>query len=249
MDALDGMAKLNDETIDLIITDPPFGVEYKNEVYDDSKEFVFGNLDKWISEMSRVLKTHSHIYIYIPTLEIDKWVYTVKKYFNFKNILSASVHATNRYMKDNYNYDQQFIIYASKGKPKRLNKVNWIPTSAAWLNDKRNPDPKNYVYTYPARIPKKWKSNVQPNEFVSKLHPNQKSWELAKWFVLLSSEENDIVFDPFCGSGSFLISAKITGRKWIGLDQNTEKAEQARQRIRTFSYKEQQEHIGEFLDI
>ena len=53
-----------------------------------------------------------------------------------------------------------------------------------------------------------------------KLHPTQKPTDLIKELILNSSKENDIVFDPFCGSGSTLVSAKELNRNYLGIDND-----------------------------
>lgn len=77
-DCINSFEKINDNSIDLVITDVPYGVNFKNDFYDDTKEYVFSNYEKWIANISRVLKDGSHCYIFVPTQEIDKWVCMIK---------------------------------------------------------------------------------------------------------------------------------------------------------------------------
>jgi site-specific DNA-methyltransferase (adenine-specific) len=51
-------------------------------------------------------------------------------------------------------------------------------------------------------------------------HPTQKPEELIRKFVLASSNPNDLVMDPFSGSGTTLVVAEQLGRRWIGCDMN-----------------------------
>ena len=220
-DCLDMFKNIEDNSIDLIITDPPYGVDFaNNKEYDDSKKTVFNQYEKWLKEMYRVLKENSHIYIFIPTLEVDKWVSKVKEIFKFNNLLAFQTHNTNRYIKNNFSFDLQLVIYASKGKAKRLNKVNWIPTSESWLKDKRNKNKNPYTYKYPSFI-KYIKANEKNNAFKKSFHGNIKNLELIKIFILLSSQENEIILDPFLGSGTTAIAAKLTNRKFIGSEKNS----------------------------
>jgi len=83
------LQNIEDNSIDLIIIDPPYGVNFAgNKKYNDSKEYVFNNYENWLMEMYRVLKEKSHIYIFIPTLEADKWIKKVKEIFTFNNLLA-----------------------------------------------------------------------------------------------------------------------------------------------------------------
>ena len=121
-DCVDVMKTFSNESIDLIVTDPPYGVNFnKSKHYNDTKEHVSEKLNIWLSEMYRVLKESSHVYIFIPTIEVDMWVSAVKNKFNFKNLIATQMYITNRYNNDNFGWDLQLIIYASKGKAKRFN--------------------------------------------------------------------------------------------------------------------------------
>ena len=62
-------------------------------------------------------------------------------------------------------------------------------------------------------------------------HPTQKPVELAEWFINLHSLPNEIILDPFCGSGSTLLAAIKTNRQFIGIDISQEYCELARKRI------------------
>ena len=52
----------------------------------------------------------------------------------------------------------------------------------------------------------------------SKLHPTEKNHELLKQLILDNSNENDLIFDPCCGSGSHLLVAKNLNRKYLGIE-------------------------------
>lgn len=53
-------------------------------------------------------------------------------------------------------------------------------------------------------------------------YPTQKPIELLDRIITISTDEGDVVLDPFCGSGTTLVSAKLLGRKYIGVDINPE---------------------------
>jgi site-specific DNA-methyltransferase (adenine-specific) len=62
-------------------------------------------------------------------------------------------------------------------------------------------------------------------------HPTEKPWQLAAWFIGLHTQPGDLVLDPFCGSGSTLIAAYRLGRRAIGIDIDERWVDMARQRI------------------
>jgi DNA modification methylase len=213
--------------VDLIITDPPYGVGYRNCEYDDSEEHVLEMIDVWMYKMSEHLKEGKHCYIFVPTLQLDHWISAVKKYFNFNNVITIRKYSGGRYIKNNYNFVTQQVLFCSKGKAERLRKVDWIPSSDWWLNDSRNPDPKPYTYLYPNFLYGEF-SNCHNSK---KVHPNEKNVNLIKKFIEVSSDEDDIVLDPFMGSGTTGVAAKLANRKFIGNDANKKWYEYAKDRI------------------
>ena len=135
------MHSLPDSSVDLVITDPPYGVNF-NKGFDDSIDHVSSVIDDWMSEIYRVMKDGSHCYIFIPVKEIDLWVGSVKRAdFEFMNLLATKTYTTNACFKNNFTYTHQPIVYCSKGTAKPLNKVNFISTSESWFKDKRNKKP------------------------------------------------------------------------------------------------------------
>ena len=56
--------------------------------------------------------------------------------------------------------------------------------------------------------------------FENTAHPTQKSEKLMAKLILASSNEGDVIFDPFSGSGSSLVVAKKLGRKFLGVERN-----------------------------
>ena len=64
------------------------------------------------------------------------------------------------------------------------------------------------------------------------LHPTQKPEEMLKRIILASSQEGDIVLDPFVGSGTTTYVAKKYGRRWIGIEQDKEYVKIAKRRMK-----------------
>jgi len=62
-------------------------------------------------------------------------------------------------------------------------------------------------------------------------HPTVKPIKLGAYLIAIGSRPGDIVYDPFCGSGSFCISAAITGRQYIGTEIDGEMCDIAERRI------------------
>lgn len=62
-------------------------------------------------------------------------------------------------------------------------------------------------------------------------HPTQKPLYLLKKILLASTREDDLVLDPFCGSGTTGVVCKVLGRKFIGIDINEEFIALAKERL------------------
>lgn len=65
-----------------------------------------------------------------------------------------------------------------------------------------------------------------------KLHPTQKPVTLMKWCIEQYSSRQDLILDPFCGSGTTCVAAKMLGRNYIGIDISPEYCEIARERLK-----------------
>lgn len=70
-------------------------------------------------------------------------------------------------------------------------------------------------------------------------HPAQKPIELTTFLVSLLTRDKDVVLDPFCGSGSTLVSARIVGRPSIGIDKDRLNVETARRRVNNWEVEEE----------
>ncbi|MCW0218458.1 MAG: site-specific DNA-methyltransferase, partial [Prosthecobacter sp.] len=64
-------------------------------------------------------------------------------------------------------------------------------------------------------------------------HPSQKPLGLISKLIACSTDENDVVLDPFLGSGSTAIAAENLNRQWIGIERNTDYVKMARKRLKT----------------
>jgi DNA modification methylase len=65
----------------------------------------------------------------------------------------------------------------------------------------------------------------------SKLHPTEKNHKLLQELIIDNSNENDIVFDPCCGSGSHCFNAFILGRQFLGIELNKDYLNMANKRL------------------
>ena len=74
-------------------------------------------------------------------------------------------------------------------------------------------------------------SLTKPSEKVEGKHPTQKTEYLLERIILASTEEGQVILDPFCGSGTTGVEAVRYGRKFIGIDVSEEYMEISKKRL------------------
>ena len=215
-DCIELMQQIPDKSIDLILTDPPYEISnhdgghsslskrklsVKSKVDSMSDGFCY---DKCFDEFLRICKT-PNILIFCSNKQISK----IMSFFENKNLSTTLLvwHKTNPSPLCNGNHlsDLEFVIYV-RGK------------GATFNNDT--------PFEYKRKI---YSSGIIPKSI--KVHPAQKPIELLKRYIELHTKENDVVFDPFMGSGSTGVACASTGRRFVGVELNQEYFDIAKQRI------------------
>ena len=231
-DCLEVMKSFDDSSIDAIITDPPYGVNFKNDFYDDSVDSVMENMPKWFEQWYRLLKDDSYLFLFVGVKTLHYWIQCgIDNKFTYKNIVATrSFNSGAVIPKNNFGFQFQPVIVFSKGKGKNFNQVDFIPTSVEWFNDKRNKNPKPYTYQYPNWIKTEWAFATEKRASKN-LHPNEKSVKLLKFFIELTTNKGDVVLEPFMGSGSCGVASKELYRDFIGIELDENYFNIARDRI------------------
>ena len=218
-DCLLAMQELEADSVDCIITDPPYGVGYKNDFYDDSEQAVKESMPKWFAEWYRLLKVDCYLYVFVGIKTIDAWITVGKQCgFTFKNIIATRSFNNGAITpENNFGFQFQPILVFSKGSGKKFNQVDFIPTSDEWLHDARNTNPKPFTYQYPNWIETEWAFATAKNS-IKNLHPNEKNTTLIQFLIEISTESNGVVLDSFMGSGSTGIACLHSNREFIGCE-------------------------------
>lgn len=210
-DAIDWLQSLETESVDLVITDPPYEslekhrkigttTRLKNSAASSNQWFdIFPNKDfpKLLSEIYRVLKKHSHFYLFCD----QETMFAIKPMaeaagFKFWKPLIWDKCAIG--MGYHYRARYEFILFFEKGKRK--------------LNDLSMPD-------------------VLQEKRVWRGYPTEKPVPLIEKLIVQSSNEGQLVIDPFFGSGATLIAATNLNRRAKGADISTAAHEFANKRI------------------
>lgn len=142
---------------------------------------------------------------------VEKWV---RENLNLRNIcvwFHKNLYGANMtYGKDRYKSTWDVVFYAIKGeKVKHKNNVSQV----SFRKTGRGFD----VFDYP-----------QPRPLI---HKAQKPLDLIKKFIICSSDEEDVVLDPFVGSGTTLVAAKQLNRNFIGVELDEKFCKEAKSRV------------------
>ena len=204
-DCLEVLNQIQDESVDLILTDLPYGMNYQPNRREHKHSKILDDcnlkwLSKFIQEQNRVLKNNSHLYIFCSWHNIDKFKQEIEKHFKIENILiwRKQNHGLGD-LKGSYGCSTEFIFFAQKGRKE--------------LNGKRERDVLEF------------------NRVHTKLHPTMKPVDLLEFLVSKSSKKDDIVLDCFMGSGSTGVACKKTKRKFIGIELDEDYFKIAKERI------------------
>jgi site-specific DNA-methyltransferase (adenine-specific) len=223
-DCLVVLRMMKSETVDCIFADPPFniGKDYKNG-YDDQKKQVeyLDWCNEWIEECCRILKPGGSFFLYAtPELNI-RFGNILSDYIQFRHWIALTMKGTFR--RGNRLYPAHYsLLYYTKGEPTTFNNLRTpIPTCRhcggeipdyGGHRNKINPEGINLTDFWTDTSPNRHKKyKVRPGV-------NELKLVIPERAILISTNENDIVFDPFGGGGSTFQAAERNHRNWIGTE-------------------------------
>ena len=229
-DSLHILKQIKSQSIDLIFTDPPYGLGkdfgISKDIWSNANEYCQW-CKSWIDECMRILKPNGTMYLmsstqYMPLLDC----YVSEKYFVVNRIVwaydSSGVQAKNKF---GSSYEPILMITHSKNAKYTFNSEDILVEAKTGaqrnLIDYRKTPPQPYSNT---KIPSNvWYFNrVRYKMAEYENHPTQKPEALLSRIILASSNKGEIVLDPFAGSFTSCKVALDLGRKAIGIDNNEE---------------------------
>lgn len=202
MDCLEGMKRIPDNSIDLIVTDPPYefetrgsGFYKKRDYYDEiaAQGLSKGITEEYLVEMERIMKA-TNIYLFCNKNQL-------RMYFDFykeKNCDLLVWHKLNPIPVVNNKYlsDVEYIFFAREKGVRIGGEYHSL----------------SKVYT----------SNVNKKDLNLYHHPTVKPLPLVSKLITNSSNIGDVVFDPFMGSGTTAIACLKSKRHYLGFEINKE---------------------------
>ena len=208
-DCLEGMKRISGGSVDLIVTDPPYLINYsrhvkghrfENKILNDNNPEL---ISKYIKECYRILKNNSAMYMFTSHKTVDFFKQELENTgFNVKNMIIWDKQRQG--MGDTstvFGFQYELIFFVSKGQPK--------------IRGKRLSD----IWSFPKVVGR------------NQVHQNQKPIELIERCVTKHSNEGDVVFDGFMGSGTTAIACINTNRNYIGFELDEEYYETSIKRI------------------
>lgn len=227
MDSLEFLSSLEDNSVDLIVTSPPYNKGWwsknrnvHNGPYTKSRHIDYGVYDdrmppndyeKWqrkiLNECIRVLK---------PTGSI---------FYNHIDILNEHLTYFPKWVLD---YPLKQIIVWNKRNTPRIDKSYFFPITEHIFWIKKNNGARTKFHRKECLFIKSvWEFNAETNNN----HPAPFPLELAQNCILACTDVGDVVCDPFMGSGTTALAAKKLRRRYIGCDLNPFYVESAKSRV------------------
>lgn len=222
-DCIELMDNIEDESVDLIITDPPYGIDYSTYRTKSRKIANDDNLD-WVGDFTkqcgRVLKRGHHIYCFVDPEYSPEFIIGFRENgFKIRNLLTIPRAVKGNGGNRIFQQQHEFCIFATKGKKtegRNFNETKILKPSEGYLKDKRY-KPKEWLY----RLPDYWHwTTASVHNAKNKLHPTEKNVEALRYMVELSSNEGDLVLDPFMGSGSTGEACLNLNRRFYGIEND-----------------------------
>ena len=242
-DCLEVMNQIPDNSVDCIITSPP----YDNlRDYNNSCVWNFEIFKKIAKELTRVLKKGGVIVWIVndSTIKGSESGSSFKQALFFKE-QGLNLHDTMIWFKPNcfnfgsnncYKQSFEYMFVFSKEKPKNLHLIEDVPTKLGGKKlkgvRKHADGTRDIVPDFVCKEHKKrynvWSINVESKNYG---HPAVFPLSLVKDHIISWTNENDIVLDPFMGSGTTGVACKHLNRNFIGIELDPNYFEIAKNRI------------------
>ena len=203
-DSLKILETLEDGCIDVVLTDPPYGISYvsnrsifddaitKRGLLNDGEEEAFKLLDKTCEILQRKTANNAHLYFFCSWSVFSNFEKIISKYFTIKTpIVWDKGNKGSGDLDNDWGNQTEIILYCVKGK-KLVNTRRGNLISVARLHTSKM------------------------------VHPTQKPIELLKEILKVSVTDGDFIVDPFMGSGSTIKAANELKYKSLGIELDNE---------------------------
>lgn len=225
-DALEAMKAMPNESVNLIVADPPYnlGKDYGTSI--DRKDWAsYQEFTKeWLNEAVRLLTPTGSIYVFMGVRFIAKLFLLLEEHYGLNFNGWITWHYTQGMgRKVGFSPRHDDILYFTKSNRFTFN-LDDIRIPQKYYRERNNMAGAN-----PGDV---WEfSHVHYCSAERQKHPTQKPEALLERIIRASSNLDDVILDPFVGSGTTCRVADLLKRRWIGIDTNPEYLEMCRGRI------------------
>ena len=220
------LKKIESNTVDLIIADPPYNVgkDYGNKSDKQDFDEYIAFTKEWLTECHRILKKNGTIYIFIGFRYISYLYQILEKDLKMNFVNWISWHYTQGIGKTkgfSPRHDDILMFSKSASYKFNLDEIRVPQKFYRKVNNMRGANPGDV-----------WEvSHIHYCQKNRQEHPTQKPEALVERMVLASSSEGDMVVDPFSGSGTTLRVCQQLNRNAVGIELNPEYVEQTKERL------------------
>ena len=239
-DTLEILSLMPEKFIDLLIVDPPYNIDkdFHGNKFKKSADGIYEEYTKaWIEKVLPLLKNTASVYVCCDWKSSIVIASVLKRYFYIQNRITWQ-REKGRGALYNWKNGMEDIWFATVSKDYTFN-VDAVKTRRRVVapykidgkpKDWEETDEGNFRNTHPSNF---WDDISIPYWSMPEntAHPTQKPEKLLAKLILASSNEKDIVFDPFLGSGSTSVCAKKLGRHYVGIEQNEQYCVWAEKRL------------------
>ena len=271
-DCVKVMASLPESCVDLIVTSPPYnvGIDYDNHNDRLSMEDYWQFTKDWLSESYRILKDDGRIAVNIPyevnvqdrggrILFMSEFYQIMKnlgfKFFGLVDLDENSPHRSKTTAWGSWMSPSAPYIYNPKEcvilgyKKNHIKKVKGEPQWKGELVDLEQEDGTiKHKMMYQDEDKKEFMSLVYGQwEYFADTKQQTKatfSMDIPMKAIKILTYKNDLVLDPFAGSGTSLVAAEVSGRRWIGIELSEKYSKVAKDRVQHFIDKNRQMELG-----
>ena len=266
-DCIEVMKEMPEGVVDLIVTSPPYGVNIAYDVHNDDMEIseYLEFTRKWMTEAYKVLKDDGRIALNIP-YEINRQakggriffvseVYQVMKEIGFKffgivDLEEDSPHRSKTTAWGSWMSPSSPYIYNPKEcivlayKKHHIKKVKGEPQ---WKGEPIVTEEGKTKMVYQEEDKRDFMELVFGQwKYLNDSRPMTKatfSMDIPTKAIKILSYKNDVVLDPFNGSGTSCVAAEILDRRWIGIELSENYTNIAKERIQSFVDQKKQQKL------
>jgi site-specific DNA-methyltransferase (adenine-specific) len=255
-DCIENLKTIPNNSIDLIFADPPYNMQTEGELLrTDGTKFngvsdswdKFSSLEeydnftkKWLIECKRVLKDDGAIWVIGSFQNIFRLGYIMQDlgFWILNDVIWSKPNAVPNFGGTRFQNSHETLLWCSKSKKSKYH-FNYKTMK---------------VFNGGKQMKSIWDIGIcigkerLKDKYGNKIHSTQKPEALLYNVILSSTEKNDIVLDPFFGTGTTGVIAKRLGRRYIGIERNEEYILAAEKRLRN-TIEESDDYINGLFEV